>query len=180
MMATEVLNEGCSSFDLVRALGTSLSYRQLDYWCRLGVLVPAEGANGGSGVGRRFDRQECEIVSVCAALARVRCPTTVLRVVAAQLRAADVVFDRPTLYVTADGAITDAAETGWSVSLTECEFMVGAVTSGRPMNRDIERVITGRGQRAELRRALRPADRIEAGRIRAYDPDEMTGSDVEE
>lgn len=54
---------------------TGITYRQLDYWCRQGILPVASGeANPGSGKSRRFDEDLVEKVKlvgrVCKALSK--------------------------------------------------------------------------------------------------------------
>lgn len=44
-----------------------ISYRQLDYWCRLGVITPDRDCFG-SGTRRRFSLQNIAVIRVLAAL----------------------------------------------------------------------------------------------------------------
>lgn len=46
-----------------------LSYRQLDYWCRIGLLRP-KGEGRGSGTSRRWTAREAAVVAVLAELVR--------------------------------------------------------------------------------------------------------------
>lgn len=39
---------------------TGITYRQLDYWTRTGLLTPIDGANPGSGWMRRYDHAQLE------------------------------------------------------------------------------------------------------------------------
>lgn len=51
-----------------------VSYRQLDYWCRLGVTKPSAADAHGSGSRRAFTRQDVLVVAVlalCGAYVRV-------------------------------------------------------------------------------------------------------------
>lgn len=43
-----------------------ITYRQLDYWCRIGALVPSAAAAKGSGSRRRFTRQDVLVLAVLA------------------------------------------------------------------------------------------------------------------
>lgn len=81
------LNSGPMTSDaLVRASGCS--YRQLDYWCRNGVLVPVDGrAQPGQGYQRRWTRKDARVAHVIARLAGMGATIPVLRHVAAMLRA---------------------------------------------------------------------------------------------
>lgn len=45
-----------------------ITYRQLDYWCRLEVLEPRRGANG-PGSRRGFDREDLRVLITLAGLA---------------------------------------------------------------------------------------------------------------
>jgi hypothetical protein len=55
----------------------SLSYRQLDLWCRAGLLKPA---SKGSGVPRRFDAADLYVVVALARLAEIGCPLAGMQV----------------------------------------------------------------------------------------------------
>jgi DNA-binding transcriptional MerR regulator len=87
MTAALLDHEGPMTSDaLVAASGCS--YRQLDYWCRNGVLVPTlSTARPGSGGQRRWSRKDTRVVHVCARLAAMGATLPVLRHVAAMLRA---------------------------------------------------------------------------------------------
>lgn len=49
------------------AILTGATYRQIDYWCRAGILREAQPANG-SGSRRAFHRSEIRIIRAVAAL----------------------------------------------------------------------------------------------------------------
>lgn len=57
---------GCYSTDDLCA-GAGISYRQADYWCRTGVLMPVRRARG-SGTQRRFDLDAVVAAAVIRAL----------------------------------------------------------------------------------------------------------------
>ncbi len=78
-----------SSTDAARAAG--ISYRQLDYWCRSGVIVPAGttdlhdnpvevtwAATPGTGRARRFTARQVAILRACGRLARLCADTPAL------------------------------------------------------------------------------------------------------
>lgn len=74
-----------SALELCRETG--ISYRQLDYWTRRGVLSPiARPEDATSGTPRPFDELEVRVVHVLAALRALGASLDVLREVAAQLR----------------------------------------------------------------------------------------------
>lgn len=108
-----------STNDVVRL--TDLTYRQVDYWTRLGVLVPCVQANG-SGTQRRYDDRELRVAAVLSTLADLGAPIKrVLFGLAERLRALDVWTGL--LFVHPDGTYTfDAEGTGWIVDLSEFEF----------------------------------------------------------
>lgn len=55
--------------DVVAYVG--ITYRQLDHWCRLGIIQPLDKANPGSGTSREFPIEEVEKIAVIARLVRV-------------------------------------------------------------------------------------------------------------
>lgn len=46
-----------------------ITYRQLDYWARMGLVVPSIDAARGSGSRRRFSNHDVAVVRVVAAVA---------------------------------------------------------------------------------------------------------------
>lgn len=56
-----------SAPDVCNAAG--ISYRQLDYWCRVGLIHPSGGDAQGSGSRRRFSPHDLAIVKVIGAVA---------------------------------------------------------------------------------------------------------------
>lgn len=48
----------------------NISYRQLDYWCSTGYLVP-DRSNPGSGRGRSFSADEAEVACLMGDLVRL-------------------------------------------------------------------------------------------------------------
>lgn len=46
-----------------------ISYRQLDYWCRRGLITPSARDATGSGSRRRFTAHDLAVVKVIAAVA---------------------------------------------------------------------------------------------------------------
>lgn len=72
------------SSDLPRLVG--ISYRQLDYWTRQGVLIPAQDANG-SGTQRLWSEDEARIARMLGALRQLGARLRVLARVADVMRA---------------------------------------------------------------------------------------------
>ncbi len=68
-----------------------VTYRQLDYWCRSGVIIPAAVVGGdggpthcergwpGSGRHRRFTGRQVTILAACGVLARLCADTAALQ-----------------------------------------------------------------------------------------------------
>lgn len=76
------------------------TYRELDYWCRLGALdVPASG----SGTSRRFGPIDARLAHVVARLRQVGAPLDVCRQVTAYLRLIPMGDWRGQMAVTPDG-----------------------------------------------------------------------------
>lgn len=107
-----------------------VSYRQLDYWCRLG-LVCTHGARPGSGSGypRRFTPTEVRVVAALARLFELGAVESTLRHVAPFLRAMPVEEWTGYLLVDKRGAVFRsphgqgpmfAAEAWWILSLDIC------------------------------------------------------------
>jgi DNA-binding transcriptional MerR regulator len=76
-----------SGIELCRTCG--ISYRQLDYWCRRGVLEPMTNATPGSGIPRPFTEEELRVARALAELRKLHVPLDLLIVVASQLRRFD-------------------------------------------------------------------------------------------
>lgn len=73
-----------SGHELAREAG--ITYRQLDYWVRAGVLEPVARRALQSGVLRVFDDDEARVARALAQLRTLGAPLKVLREVAGQLR----------------------------------------------------------------------------------------------
>lgn len=65
------VSEGREHPGVVSLLPPILSYRQLDYWIRLGLFTPRHPATPGSGHRRRIDPDEFEFLSKVAAIAAI-------------------------------------------------------------------------------------------------------------
>lgn len=63
---------------------TGITYRQLDYWCRTGVIKPAVESRG-SGTQRMFTEEQVEILKVLARLRQVGVSLQRLRPIAHRL-----------------------------------------------------------------------------------------------
>lgn len=105
-----------------------ITYRQLDYWVRLGLIEPIGPRCPGSGAQRRFTSRE---VRVCCAIARLRdlnCPEPALRHVAPFLRAMAVEEWHGELLVSRTGAVArlnlaalmSFGEACWLINLDLC------------------------------------------------------------
>jgi hypothetical protein len=95
-----------------------ISYRQLDYWCRCGVIVPVQDARG-SGTRRRFTPSQVRALSVCGRLAELhvggegRSMVGTLAAVVGALDMADVLGETPGWVVAHGGRVRvayDAAD----------------------------------------------------------------------
>lgn len=108
--------------ELVRR--SPLSYRQADYWLRLGVLETVDGvACPGQGSVRQFREDEVRVASVCARLAELGCSTNIMRVAAGQLRAITDWASAGWLFVRSDGTLASMPEgSGWIIDLSEFDF----------------------------------------------------------
>lgn len=51
-------------------LQTGLTYRQIDYWCRRGIIDPVNGEDLGSGFDREFDASTTESIRVLGIIAK--------------------------------------------------------------------------------------------------------------
>lgn len=106
-----------TGLELAHACG--LSYRQVDYWTRAGVLIPlVENPGSGGGNRRPFTDDELRVARVLAALRSLGAGLEVLIVVAAQLRDFDLVDWHGSLDVSPEFGITRAAcALCWTVDL---------------------------------------------------------------
>lgn len=104
-MHTEAPSPRISSINLSRASG--LTYRQCDYWIRVGVLQTMDGRDEpGSGAQRSFAPEEVTVACVLAALRDLNVPLDTLKRVAEQLRLFDEDGWTGTLYVDTNGWIS--------------------------------------------------------------------------
>lgn len=118
-----VLDRHFGSDDLCDIAG--ISYRQLDYWVRLGLIETVGAAAPGSGGIRRYLRREARVVTVVARLRELGATEKTLRHVAPMLRAMTTEEWHGDLLVSADGEICPArasntmtfGEACWIVSL---------------------------------------------------------------
>lgn len=101
------------------AAATGASYRQVDYWCRTGVLAPRVAAHG-SGTRRRFDDREVMVAAAVHALADLGAEGPALTTAAQFLRHGrfdGVVFVDPAGDVVADPEL--AGMSGWVLNLDQ-------------------------------------------------------------
>jgi DNA-binding transcriptional MerR regulator len=69
---------------------TGITYRQLDYWLRTGVVRSSISAASGSGSQRRFSRADLQLIALAACLFNVGIPGDVTRSTVATLATADL------------------------------------------------------------------------------------------
>lgn len=94
------------------------SYRQVDYWCRNGILSPENNlAGSGGGRNRRFTAEEVAVVAVLVEMSTLGATSDVWLRVAAFLSMPPAMWpDR--ILVEADGRISEYLHgTGWLVDL---------------------------------------------------------------
>lgn len=92
-----------SSVQVCRAAG--ITYRQLDYWTRVGVLRPPMAANG-SGTSRAYSELELNIAAVVRQLSALGAGTVVAGEVAETLRMMWELDDmRGIVYIDPSGSI---------------------------------------------------------------------------
>lgn len=91
------------------------SYRQVDYWCRVGVLSP-KGNGAGSGNVRSFTLDEIAVVAVLAELSTLGATCETWSTVAAWLSMPVEIWP-DMVVVTVDGEITTGLRSGWLLDL---------------------------------------------------------------
>lgn len=72
---------GKAAADLAR-----ISYRQLDYWCRIGILTPSVTEAAGSGSRRRYSLEDVRCLAVLRAITSTGIPVSSLATVVEELR----------------------------------------------------------------------------------------------
>lgn len=82
-----------------------VTYRQLDYWSRTGILEPSIASAHGSGSQRLYSAGDVKAAATLRALRSVGFPLQRLRDVADRIRATDAAY----LVVTSDGDLVGAA-----------------------------------------------------------------------
>lgn len=115
-----------------------VTYRQLDYWCRMGALVPELAEARGSGTQRRYSSRDVALAAVCGMLTAHGANLRVLGNVVAVLRDNDDAW-LCSLLVTGDGDVTptctpdaDLADLG----LVACWVINPAAALARLQGRD--------------------------------------------
>lgn len=121
---------GFTSYQAARAAG--ISYRQLDYWVRIGLVRPARGARG-SGSQRRFAHRDVLLLAAVAELMRLGGGSEAAGRLAAYLDGLDVVAWPSSLLVTS--STIEAGEmvgttSGWWVNLTAAVIVANAELLG--------------------------------------------------
>lgn len=82
-----------------------VSYRQLDYWCRTGIIDPMVPACG-SGRPRRFSEEQVQVVRLVAMLSALGAQHEALQRAAAQAEALSEYWWTGPVVVSADGDLT--------------------------------------------------------------------------
>lgn len=105
-----------------------MSYRQVDHWCTVGVLVPADevalaggssSANPGSGAARGFSPDELRVACALAALRDLGMPLHLLARVGSQLRLAPERVWSEVAYVSPDGWLSsEPPAAAWVLDLS--------------------------------------------------------------
>lgn len=111
--------------EVARLVGAS--YRQVDYWCRTGVLSPLNNGRGsGGGRVRLWTLDEIAVAAVVADLSALGATNEVWSCVAAHLSVPAVLWpDR--ILVERTGRIPDRPEgTGWLLDLAAIRDRVSA------------------------------------------------------
>lgn len=102
---------------------TGATYRQIDYWCRVGLLDP-EGDGRGSGIVRRWAPEDVRAALIIAALARLGCEGEPLRAAARwsyanleQVDAGSLVVSPDIITATAEGGTVRIGAGAWVVPI---------------------------------------------------------------
>lgn len=99
-----------------------VSYRQLDYWCRTGVIEPLVPARG-SGNARRFTPEQVQVVRLVARLSELGAQHEALKRAAEQASALSEHWWAGPVVISADGDLAGegrVAEAGYLVDLAAC------------------------------------------------------------
>lgn len=118
MSVTTVTTDAVNAPTLCRRAG--ITYRQVDHWCRLGVLRPIGAATPGSGAQRRFPRGEVRVAAAIAELRDIGVPLEIARRAAEQLRTLTDGDWSGRVFVTPSGAVVrhlDGFEACWYLRL---------------------------------------------------------------
>lgn len=107
---------------------TGASYRQVDYWARTGVLVPALRRADGPGYSRAYAPRQVAVAAALLVLARLGAKVPAMARASAQLTGRDdEAWDR-LVVVSADGVVEDLADAdgpGWLLDLTAFRDLLG-------------------------------------------------------
>jgi DNA-binding transcriptional MerR regulator len=101
---------------------TGITYRQLDYWIRMGVVTPSVDEGHGSGHSRRFNARDVFHVRVVAALLAYRVRRDTVGAVIAHIAQREDIADYPVVHI---------HQTGWSLnSLEQAKTLLAMHKSG--------------------------------------------------
>ncbi|HET6875481.1 MAG TPA: MerR family transcriptional regulator [Acidimicrobiales bacterium] len=105
-----------------------ISYRQLDYWTRQGVLSASRPARG-SGSFRGWTVDEAALARVCGQLSRLGATATVLRAIVAAIQAFPELWSGRVV-IQPDGTVIPVGvatnRDGWIIDLAAAREWVGA------------------------------------------------------
>lgn len=127
MLAVVEPDELLTSPEVCRLAG--VTYRQLDYWTRAGVVTPTREASGTGSV-RGWSIEDAALVAVCGSLSKLNAEQALMRKVVEALRVFPELWSGKVL-ITPDGrirpsGITSSGMDGLLVDLASCRAYVGA------------------------------------------------------
>lgn len=103
-----------NALDVCRIAG--ITYRQLDYWIRVGAITPAQQADG-SGTQRRFTTGQARAIRLAATLRTLGAPIATIGAVAGQWADMPEHEWTGTLIVNHDGTTVPGGTSGWILDL---------------------------------------------------------------
>lgn len=110
--------EGYGSRRVADAVG--ITFRQLDYWSRIGIFDPSVAVARGSGSRRRYSIEDVRVLRALAALTELGAPISKLRPVVEELSRIPAQSWHGLLFVTRSGRCSRLATTtepGWVIPL---------------------------------------------------------------
>lgn len=109
---------------------TGITFRQADYWARLGIVVPKNNGSG-SGTARRWSYEQVRIVAFLRCVAEVTTDgnrggrsLAVLRPMAEQLADDPTLLDQPGLYADLRDGVVSTTRRPFAVWLPDWSYAV--------------------------------------------------------